>query len=158
MPELPVIAGRTNGSTLVGARVWLLIAAAAAVAGAVVLLWQTASAQDDSTDEPLKPATWMALSNFHLDQNRSTTNYIAQRFRTGDNATGYWVTDIKLRLLATADKDTTVTIRTDDEGLPGEVLVVLTAPGALAANATNTFTDPENDPPHTPHLVLDLHR
>ena len=67
----------------------------------------------------------------------------AQPFTTGNEAGGYVVRAVQVRLAGTAPApgDALVRIFTDDSG-PDESIATLSAPATLTANALNTFTAP----------------
>ena len=67
-------------------------------------------------------------------------NFQAQSFETGANAGGYTVSEILLFLDDTSGKSTSVSIKEDNDGEPGDLVTTLANPGTLASYQFNTFT------------------
>ena len=67
----------------------------------------------------------------------------AQSFETGANVGGYTITNVQIRLADMSSGTTSVKIREDNSGAPGDVLETLTNP-TLTQDALNTFTAPSD--------------
>ena len=84
------------------------------------------------------------ISNTHLSPvvfARSTA-ILAQSFATGANAGGYTVSQVDIALGAVSGTSTSVKIRENNSGEPGDLVATLTNPGTLTADSLNTFTTP----------------
>ena len=89
------------------------------------------------------PAVPISLvSNTHLSTSLNTNHVLAQSFETGANLDGYTVSQVDIRFGYTSGKSTTVKIRQDDGGEPGDLVATLTNPASLTADSLNTFTAP----------------
>ena len=88
------------------------------------------------------------VSNFGQGSNRTAGTVFAQPFQTGDNASGYTLVSVGIRIgildIHVTSRSVQVRILSDASGRPGNVLVTLTNPASLAKNAVNTFTAPAN--------------
>ena len=82
------------------------------------------------------------VSNTHLSVGGFSTAILAQNFRTGANELGYTVSEVDIRLFNVSDNDTSVNIREDDAGEPGNLVDTLTNPASLTPVSLNTFTAP----------------
>ena len=83
------------------------------------------------------------VSNTHLTADYAYSSIGAQRFKTGANHGGYAVSDVQILLEdASGDRRTVVTIRSDNNNLPGSVVATLSNPDDLTSDALNTFTAP----------------
>ena len=71
----------------------------------------------------------------------SSSDFQAQSFVTGDHADGYTVDTIEMKTGAPGSQ-TTVTIREDSSGSPGNVVATLTNPPAWTTDGLSTFTAP----------------
>ena len=72
-----------------------------------------------------------------------SAGFEAQRFRTGANSDGYTLSEIQVHLADIAAGDrTTVTLRENSSGVPGDLVATLTNPASFGAGALNTFTAP----------------
>ena len=70
-----------------------------------------------------------------------TESIVAQRVRTGMNTDGYTISEVDIRLKLVSGS-TSVTIRKNASGEPGDLVAVLTNPRNLSPNSRNTFTAP----------------
>ena len=96
---------------------------------------------------PLQAQTVTTLvSNTGQTVNTSgSSHFQAQSFVTGDNTGGYTITEVQIRLRTVTSGDTTtVKIKEDDSGAPGNLVATLTNPATLTSSALNTFTAPAN--------------
>ena len=84
-----------------------------------------------------------SLHNVGETVSEYTTDYVAQQFTASINPGGFSLVGVRLRLGDFTDGEISVTIREDDGGAPGDVIVVLTNPDPLVANSINVFTDPD---------------
>ena len=66
---------------------------------------------------------------------------VAQRVRTGSNADGYTISEVDIRLKLESG-GTSVSIRKNASGEPGDLVATLTNPSNLSPNRLNTFTAP----------------
>ena len=66
----------------------------------------------------------------------------AQSFETGANEGGYTVSQVDILLGDVSGKSTSVSIKEDNGGEPGNLVTTLTNPGTLTSNQFNTFTAP----------------
>ena len=82
------------------------------------------------------------VSNTHLSVGGFSTAILAQNFRTGANELGYTVSEVDIRLFNVSDNNTSVNIREDDAGEPGNLVDTLTNPASLTPVSLNTFTAP----------------
>ena len=108
-------------------------------------------------DSETNPVTTL-VSNTSETSNSSSNGTHAQSFQTGTNATGYTITEVRIRLGAYApgNDQTVVKIRENDGGEPGNVVAALTNPSSLLPEALNTFTAPTSttlDPSETYWIV-----
>ena len=71
-----------------------------------------------------------------------TESIVAQRVRTGANADGYTISEVDIRLKLLSGRSTSVSIRKNANGEPGDLVATLTNPGNLSPNSLNTFTAP----------------
>ncbi|WP_419945800.1 choice-of-anchor R domain-containing protein [Candidatus Poriferisodalis sp.] len=131
----------------------------ALVADSLTLNGGTIKAADDSADADLAHAAVDfpghkvnpivaanvedSLHNIDEAVSEYTTGYVAQQFTTSINPGGFSLAGVRLRLGDFTDGEISVTVRADDDGAPGDVLVVLTNPDPLAPNSINVFTDPD---------------
>ena len=94
-------------------------------------------------DSETNPVTTL-VRNTTETSNSSSNGTHAQSFRTGTNPTGYTITEVRIRLGASAptNDQTVVKIRENDGGEPGNVVAALTNPSSLLPEALNTFTAP----------------
>ena len=67
----------------------------------------------------------------------------AQSFETGTNEGGYTVSQVDILLGDVSGKSTSVSIKEDNGGEPGNLVTTLTNPGTLTSNQFNTFTAPD---------------
>ena len=68
----------------------------------------------------------------------------AQAFDTGAHAAGYTVSEVQLWILrGSATTETSVKIREDDDGEPGDLVATLTNPEMFSGDSLHTFTAPE---------------
>ena len=67
----------------------------------------------------------------------------AQSFETGANEGGYTVSQVDIFLGDVSGKSTSVSIKEDNGGEPGNLVTTLTNPGTLTSNQFNTFTAPD---------------
>ena len=67
----------------------------------------------------------------------------AQSFETGANEGGYTVSQVDILLGDVSGKSTSVSIKEDNGGEPGNLVTTLTNPGTLTSNQFNTFTVPD---------------
>ena len=73
----------------------------------------------------------------------STGSIVAQSVRTGPNADGYTISEVVIRLHAgSGSTSTSVSIRKNASGEPGDLVATLTNPSTLSRNSLNTFTAP----------------
>ena len=71
----------------------------------------------------------------------STSNdFQAQSFETGTNLGGYTVSKVDIWLDDVSGKSTSVSIKEDNSGEPGNLVATLANPGTLTAYSFNTFT------------------
>ena len=105
----------------------LLLAFAALLAVSTAAQAQTLTTLVSNTEETL-------LSG-------STASIVAQRVRTGANADGYTISEVDIRLKLVSGS-TSVMIRKNAGGEPGDLVAALTNPGNLSPNSLNTFTAP----------------
>ena len=108
-------------------------------------------------DGETNPVTTL-VRNTTETSNSSSNGTHAQSFRTGTNATGYTITEVRIRLGAhtPGNDQTAVKIRENDGGEPGNVVAALTNPSSLLPEALNTFTAPASttlDPSETYWIV-----
>ena len=92
---------------------------------------------------PLQAQTLTTLvSNTGETLESGFTDFIvAQSFRTGANADGYTISEVDIRLKLVSGS-TSVSIRKNASGEPGDLVAALTNPGNLSPNSLNTFTAP----------------
>ena len=92
---------------------------------------------------PLQAQTLTTLvSNTGETLESGFTDFIvAQSFRTGANADGYTISEVDIRLKLVSGS-TSVSIRKNASGEPGDLVAALTNPGNLSPNSRNTFTAP----------------
>ena len=98
------------------------------------------------------------MRNTTETSNSSSNGTHAQSFQTGTNATGYTITEVRIRLGAytPGNDQTAVKIRENDGGEPGNVVAALTNPSGLLPEGLNTFTAPASttlDPGETYWVV-----
>ena len=84
------------------------------------------------------------VSNTGTTQELGVVNGIeAQNFKTGANADGYTVSDVRIQLGNATGAQTRVRIRENNtSSRPGELVAKLTNPGTLTSNRLNRFTAP----------------
>ena len=70
-----------------------------------------------------------------------TKSIVAQRVRTGMNTDGYTISEVDIRLKLVSGS-TSVSIRKNASGEPGDLVAALTNPRNLSPNSRNTFTAP----------------
>ena len=76
----------------------------------------------------------------------ATRNTFAVQFTTGDNANGYQLDSIGLKVSAYENVAVTVALYSDDSGNPGSsVFTFDNPPAGITADAVNTFTSPDDD-------------
>ncbi len=114
-----------------------------AVAGLLLAVATLGGAAEDAHADVL-------VSNTTASTNTGSNNFGAQSFETGDNAAGYTISDIQIRVSgANSTATTVIRIREDDSGGPGandsDIVVTLSNPASLTVNALNTFTVPAGD-------------
>ena len=73
-----------------------------------------------------------------------SSNFLAQSFVTGTNATGYTVTEIDIRVSTASSRSTLLRVREDDGGEPGTLVATFMNPASPANQSLNTFTAPAN--------------
>ena len=73
-----------------------------------------------------------------------SSNFLAQSFETGANATGYTVTEVEIRVTTVSSRSTSLKIREDDGGEPGALVATFMNPVSLTSQSLNTFTAPAN--------------
>ena len=73
-----------------------------------------------------------------------SSNFLAQSFETGANATGYTVTEIQIRVSTASSRSTLLRIREDDGGEPGTIVATFINPASPTNQSLNTFTAPAN--------------
>ena len=73
-----------------------------------------------------------------------SSNFLAQSFETGANATGYTVTEVEIRVSTALSRSTSLKIREDDGGEPGALVATFMNPVSLTNQSLNTFTAPAN--------------
>ena len=84
------------------------------------------------------------VSNTGETRTNSGSNvFLAQSFETGANVGGYTITNVQIRLTSRSSGTTSVKIREDNSGAPGDVVQTLTNP-TLTPDALNTFTAPSD--------------
>ena len=96
---------------------------------------------------PLQAQTVTTLvSNTGQTVNTSgSSHFQAQSFVTGDNTGGYTITEVQIRLRTVTSGDTTtVKIKENNSGEPGNLVATLMNPATLTGSALNTFTAPAN--------------
>ena len=71
-----------------------------------------------------------------------SSQFLAQSFGTGSHSTGYTVSEVQIYMVRTSGGTTTLRIREDNSGAPGDEVALLMNPGTFTANAFNTFTAP----------------
>ncbi len=70
-----------------------------------------------------------------------SSHFQAQRFETGDNTGEYTITEVQIRLSTVTSGDTTsVKIKGNNSGAPGNLVATLMNPATLTGSALNTFT------------------
>ena len=79
------------------------------------------------------------VSNIAESSAGGSTNIRAQSFRTGSEPLGYRISEVHLSVTTATGKQTSVTIRADDSGSPGDLADTLINP-TLTSNSTLTFT------------------
>ena len=82
------------------------------------------------------------VSNTHLSEPASNDLLQAQSFETGPNASGYTISEVDMRLGLASGRSTSVKIREDNAGEPGDLVKTLANPGTLTSHSLNTFTAP----------------
>lgn len=84
------------------------------------------------------------VSNTGATEEPGVVNGIeAQNFKTGANADGYTVSDVRIQLGNATGAQTRVRIRENNtSSRPGELVAELTNPGTLTSNRLNSFTAP----------------
>ena len=80
------------------------------------------------------------VSNENQISTLESDNFQAQSFETGANEGGYTVSGIDMRLGDVSGKSTSVSIKEDNGGEPGNLVDTLTNPGTLTSYSLNTFT------------------
>ena len=73
-----------------------------------------------------------------------SSNFLAQSFETGANATGYTVTEVQIRVSTATSRSTSLRIREDDGGEPGALVATFMNPASPTSQSLNTFTAPAN--------------
>ena len=73
-----------------------------------------------------------------------SSNFLAQSFETGANATGYTVTEVEIRVSTASSRSTSLRIREDDGGEPGALVATFMNPVSPTNQSFNTFTAPAN--------------
>ena len=69
-----------------------------------------------------------------------SNDFQAQSFETGANLGGYTVSEVEILLGDVSGKSTSVSIKEDNGGEPGNLVTTLTNPGTLTTYDLNTFT------------------
>ena len=94
-------------------------------------------------DGETNPVTTL-VRNTTQTSNSSSNGTHAQSFQTGTNATGYTITEVRIRLgeHVPGNEQTVAKISEDDGGEPGNVVAALTNPSSLLPEGLNTFTAP----------------
>ena len=83
------------------------------------------------------------VSNTHLGATGgNSSSFLAQSFETGANLDGYTISEVDIRLGTVSGRSTSVRIRENDGGEPGDLVATLTNPGTLTEDSLNTFTAP----------------
>ena len=80
------------------------------------------------------------VSNTYLSRSSFRDNFQAQSFETGANVAGYTVSEVTLLFGIVSGKSTSVSIKEDNGGEPGNLVDTLANPGTLTSNQFNTFT------------------
>ena len=80
------------------------------------------------------------VTNTHGSASLDTNTFLAQSFETGTNEGGYTVSEIQILLGDVSGKSTSVSIKEDNSGEPGDPVATLTNPGTLTSHSLNTFT------------------
>ena len=76
----------------------------------------------------------------------ATRNTFAVQFTTGDNANGYKLDSIGLKVSTYENVAVTVSLYSDDSGSPGSSIFTFdNPPSGITAGAVNTFTSPDDD-------------
>ena len=104
--------------------------------------WQTDGDSLLITIKGTAVPTTTLVSNTHLSASLDTVHFQAQSFETGANPDGYTVSEVDIRFGIVASRSTSVKIRQDDGGEPGDLVATLTNPASLKSNRLNTFTAP----------------
>ena len=86
--------------------------------------------------------TTTLVSNTHLSPSSNSGNFQAQSFETGANVAGYTVSEVTLLFGLVSGKSTSVSIKEDNGGVPGELVATLANPETLTSNQFNMFTAP----------------
>ena len=90
------------------------------------------------------PLQAQSLHSFVDNKNQSVSSdsddFQAQSFETGANENGYTVSQVDIQLDDVSGKSTSVKIRQDDGGEPGNLVATLVNPGTLTSYQFNTFT------------------
>ena len=105
--------------------------------------WSTSTSSLLMTIKGTAIPTISLVSNTHLSASSFTSSdFTVQSFATGANADGYTVSEVDIRFGETSGASTSVKIREDNDGEPGDLVATLTNPASLTADSLNTFTAP----------------
>ena len=105
---------------------------------------QPQRSDDEEQDNTARSSHDVLASNTDQTVNTSgSSHFQAQSFETGGDTGGYTITEVQIRLrTVTSGATTTVKIKEDDSGEPGNLVATLTTPATLTSSALNTFTAP----------------
>ena len=127
---------RRSGNGAETGREWPLALAAALAAALATSLLGAGPAHAQTTT--LVSNTGESISS------TSTDAFQAQHFTTGTHTAGYTLTSVEIRLFTVASRSTSVKIRTNNNGVPGNLVATLTNPANLTGDSLNVFTAPGN--------------
>ena len=122
-----------------GAAVWALARRGFCAAAGILLAFAALCAVSMQAQ-----AQTTLVSNIGESLQSGTSGVIqAQQFTTGGHADGYTISEVRIRLASwTGSRTTSVKIRTNSRGLPGDLVAELMNPSPLAKDSVNSFTAP----------------
>ena len=137
-----------NGSRRCGRRLtalaaWWSVSAALLVVAFAAFLAPPPQVQAQTDNTP-RSSHDVLVSNTAETAVGGSSNFLAQSFETGANATGYTVTEIQVRVSTATSRSTLLTIREDDGGEPGALVATFINPASPTSQSLNTFTAPAN--------------
>ena len=95
---------------------------------------------------PLQAQTTITLVSNAAEGNRSliSSDIHAQKFTTGPDVLGYFISTVELNLQNAAGQNIAVMLKENSSNRPGNLLETLTNPAPLVSSSVNTFTVPND--------------